>query len=69
MQGVNPMLAERLKEAIVIMEQLPSDAQEKIAAHLESAIANVVWDTDLNDTANDEWGWQRGLLKLGGMTR
>ena len=49
------MLTERLKAAIERAAQLPPEAQEKIAAHFESAIANVVWDTDLNDPANDEW--------------
>lgn len=49
------MLTERLKAAIVIAGQLPPEAQERVAAHLESAIANVVWDTDLNDPTNDEW--------------
>ena len=49
------MLTERLKAAIESATQLPPDAQEKIAAQLESAIANALWDADLDDPANDEW--------------
>lgn len=49
------MLTERLKAAIERAAQLPPDAQEKVAAQLESAIANALWDADLNDPANDKW--------------
>ena len=49
------MLTERLKAAIESATRLPADAQEKIAAQLESAIANAQWDDDLNDPENDEW--------------
>ncbi|MGI0017465.1 MAG: hypothetical protein ACREA1_02005, partial [Nitrosotalea sp.] len=35
--------------------QLPPDAQEKVAAQLENAIANALWDADLNDPDNDAW--------------
>ena len=49
------MLTERLKAAIESATQLPPDAQEKIAAQLESAIANALWDADLDDPVNDEW--------------
>lgn len=49
------MLSARLKAAIESAAQLPPDAQEKIAAQLESAIANALWDADLNDPEDDEW--------------
>jgi len=49
------MLSARLKAAIDSATQLPPDAQEKVAAQLESAIANVRWDVDLNDPENDTW--------------
>ncbi|HEY7340007.1 MAG TPA: hypothetical protein VH591_03940 [Ktedonobacterales bacterium] len=49
------MLSARLKAAIDSATQLPPDAQEKVAAQLESAIANALWDADLNDPENDEW--------------
>jgi hypothetical protein len=49
------MLTERLKAAIESATQLPPDAQEKVAAQLESAIANARWDADLNDAGNDAW--------------
>ena len=49
------MLTERLKAAIESATQLPPDAQEKVAAQLENAIANALWDADLNDPENDEW--------------
>ncbi len=49
------MLTERLKAAVDNAAQLPPDAQEKIAMHIEGAIANAHWDADLNDPENDEW--------------
>lgn len=49
------MLSARLKAAIDSAAQLPPDAQEKLAAQLESAIANAHWDADLNDPENDDW--------------
>ena len=49
------MLSARLKAAIDSAAQLPPDAQEKIAAQLESALATALWDADLNDPENDEW--------------
>lgn len=49
------MLTERLKAAIDSVAQLPPDAQEKVAAQLESVIANALWDADLNDPDNDAW--------------
>jgi hypothetical protein len=49
------MLSARLKAAIDSAARLPPDAQEKLATQLESAIANALWDADLNDPENDEW--------------
>jgi hypothetical protein len=49
------MLTERLKAAIESATQLPPDAQDKVAAQLENAIANALWDADLNHPENDEW--------------
>jgi hypothetical protein len=49
------MLTERLKAAIDSAAQLDPEAQEKVAAQLESAIANARWDADLNDPQNDAW--------------
>jgi|GEM_PF-4437008 hypothetical protein len=49
------MLSARLNAAIKIATQLPLNAQEKVAAQLESAVANALWDADLNDPENDEW--------------
>lgn len=49
------MLSARLQAAIDSATQLPPDAQEKVAAQLESAIANALWDADLNDPENDAW--------------
>jgi hypothetical protein len=53
------MLSARLKAAIDSATQLPPDAQEKVAAQLESAIGNALWDADLNDSENDEWLGER----------
>ena len=49
------MLTERLRAAIDNAAQLAPEAQEKVAAQLESAIANARWDADLNDPQNDAW--------------
>lgn len=49
------MLTERLSAAIENAAQLPPDMQDKLAAQLESAIANAQWDADLNDPQNDAW--------------
>jgi uncharacterized protein (DUF2267 family) len=49
------MITERLKAAMSSAAQLPPDAQDKLAAQLESAIANALWDADLNDPQNDRW--------------
>lgn len=55
----NDMLSERLQAAIQSASQLPPEAQDKVAAQLESAITNALWDADLNDPDNDKWlsGW------------
>jgi hypothetical protein len=52
---VSAMLTERLKAAIDSAAQLDPQAQEKVAAQLESAIANARWDADLDDPQNDAW--------------
>ncbi len=49
------MLTERLKTAMNSAAQLSPEAQDKVAAQLESAIANALWDADLNDPQNDAW--------------
>jgi len=49
------MLTERLKAALDNAALLDPDAQEKVAAQLESAIASARWDADLNDPHNDAW--------------
>ena len=49
------MLTERLKAAMNSAAQLSPEAQDKVAAQLESAIANALWDTDLKDPQNDAW--------------
>lgn len=54
------MLTERLKAAMNSAAQLSPAAQDKavqdkVAAQLESAIANALWDADLNDPQNDAW--------------
>jgi hypothetical protein len=49
------MLTERLKAVIDSAAQLPAEAQDKLAAQLEAAIANALWDADLNNPQNDAW--------------
>ena len=49
------MLTERLKAAMDNAAHLPPEAQDKVAAQLESAVTNALWDADLNDPRNDAW--------------
>ena len=49
------MLTERLQAAINSAASLPAEAQDKVAAQIESAILNAQWDAELADPQNDEW--------------
>jgi len=49
------MLTERLRAAIDSASRLSPEGQDKVAAQLEAAIANALWDADLNDPENDAW--------------
>jgi hypothetical protein len=49
------MISDELQAAMNHAAQLPPDAQDKVAAELESAILNAQWDADLDDPANDAW--------------
>jgi hypothetical protein len=49
------MLTERLKAAIESASRLPPEGQDKVAAQFEAAIANALWDADLDDPENDAW--------------
>lgn len=43
------MLSERIKEAMERAAQLPAELQEKLAAEIESAVDNALWDAELRD--------------------
>ena len=47
------MVTERLQAAIEQAAQLTPEAQDKIAAQLESAVRNALWDAQLNDPQYD----------------
>jgi hypothetical protein len=47
------MITERLQKAIERAAQLPPEEQDKLAAQLESAVRNALWDAQLNDPSND----------------
>ena len=49
------MLTERLQTAIKSAAQLPPAAQDELAAQIENAITNAVWDADLADPKNEAW--------------
>ena len=49
------MLTERLQTAIESAAQLPPAVQDELAAQIENAITNAVWDADLADPKNDAW--------------
>ncbi len=48
------MLNERLKAALESASQLPPEVQEKVAAQIESAVRNALWDAQLNDPQYDD---------------
>jgi len=48
------MLNERLKAALDSAAQLPPEVQEKVAAQIESAVRNALWDAQLNDPQYDD---------------
>ena len=54
-RGVRTVLTERLKAAMDSAAQLSPEEKDKVAAQLESAIVNALWDADLNDPQNDAW--------------
>jgi hypothetical protein len=43
------MITDRLKEAINNATQLPPEQQDQIAAQIEEAIENAIWDAQLRD--------------------
>lgn len=47
------MITERLQAAVDNAVQLPPEAQDKVAAQLESAVRNALWDAQLNDPQYD----------------
>jgi hypothetical protein len=47
------MITERLKAAIAKAEELPQEAQDALAAQIESAISNARWDALLADPRYD----------------
>ena len=49
------MMTERLQSAIANAANLSPDAQDRLAAQIESAILNAQWDADLADPQNDAW--------------
>ena len=48
------MLNERLKAALESASQLPAEVQEKVAAQIESAVRNALWDAQLHDPQYDD---------------
>lgn len=42
-----------LKAALESAEQVPPEAQDKLAEEIESAIDNAIWDAQLNDPQYD----------------
>lgn len=47
------MIIERLQAAVESAAQLSPEEQDKIAAQLESAVHNALWDAQLNDPQYD----------------
>lgn len=47
------MITERLQKAMERAAQLPPEEQDKLAVQLESAVANALWDAQLNDPRYD----------------
>ena len=48
------MLNERLKAALDSAAQLPPEVQDKVAAQIESAVRNALWDAQLSDPHYDD---------------
>ena len=48
------MISERLKAALDSASQLPPELQDKVAAQIESAVRNALWDAQLNDPQYDD---------------
>ncbi len=46
------MLSERIRTAVERAAQLPTDLQEKLAAEIETAVDNALWDAELRDPRN-----------------
>ena len=46
------MLSERIRTAVERAAQLPTDLQEKLAAEIETAVDNALWDAKLRDPRN-----------------
>lgn len=49
------MMTERLQSAIAHAANLLPEAQDRLAAQIESAILNAQWDADIADPQNDAW--------------
>lgn len=47
------MLIERLQAAVNDAARLSPEAQEALAAQIESAVRNAIWDTQLDDPRYD----------------
>lgn len=47
------MLTHRLREAIQNASHLPPDEQDALAAKIESAVKDALWDALLNDPRSD----------------
>lgn len=47
------MLSERLQAAVESASQLPTAEQDRMAAQLESAVRNALWDSQLGDPQYD----------------
>ena len=43
------MLTEYMKAVMASIEQLPSDAQDQIAAQIAAAVDNATWDMEMRD--------------------
>ncbi len=46
------MLSERIRTAVERAAQLPAELQEKLAAEIESAVDNALWDAELRNPRN-----------------
>jgi hypothetical protein len=43
------MMTERMRAVVASVEQLPPEAQDRIAEQIASAIDNAIWDTQLRN--------------------